>query len=222
MNNSDRKIKHQIIIGMVGSFALLWLLRLTGSFLASILPVSAIEPVNCAMLLSLALPPLLVMVISKDRFSDFGITLSHFPRQIGIGILIGLGMASVLTLLPMSLGLEKLVYTGETYSTAREAIGKLIYFVVCVGIVEEFIFRGFLYHKLKEIYLSDVAPILISSLIFGFFHFKGYNLTQVLMTGLIGAFFCLCKEKIPGCTLLSLAIAHGIHDWLIRILAGIF
>lgn len=174
------------------------------------------------MLLSLALPPLLVMVISKDRFSDFGITLSHFPRQIGIGILIGLGMASVLTLLPMSLGLEKLVYTGETYSTAREAIGKLIYFVVCVGIVEEFIFRGFLYHKLKEIYLSDVAPILISSLIFGFFHFKGYNLTQVLMTGLIGAFFCLCKEKIPGCTLLSLAIAHGIHDWLIRILAGIF
>lgn len=222
MNRSDRKIKQQIVIGIGGSFALLWFWRLIGQLLAPILPPSTAAAVNCAMLMSLALPTLLVMLTAKDHFSKFGISLSHLPKQILLGILIGLAIASVLTLLPMSLGLEKLVYTGESYSTPREAIGKLVYFIVCVGAVEEFIFRGFLYHKLNELCLSEASPILISSLIFGLFHFKGFNLTQVLMTGLIGAFFCLCKRKIPDCTILSLAIAHGIHDWLIRVLAGIF
>lgn len=222
MSRSNRKIKHQIITGMVGSFALLWFLRLTGAYLAPILPEAVHAPVNTAFVLSLALPPLLLMLASKDSFSEYGITLSHLSRQILLGILIGLGMASVLTLLPMSLGLEKLIYTGKTYSTVREAIVQLVYYIFCVGLVEEFIFRGFLYHKLKEICLSDAAPIVVSSLIFGLFHLTGINITQVLMTGLIGVFFCLCRERIPGCTILSLAIAHGIHDWLIRVLSGIF
>jgi len=222
MSRSDVKIKQQIIVGMAVCFALLWLWRLIGRLLAPLLSPFAAGIVNCIMILSLAVIPLLLMLSAKDHFPEFGLTLSHLPKQILLGILIGLGMASVLSLLPMCLGLEKLVYTGKTYSTAGEAIGKLFYFIFCVGLVEEFIFRGFLYHKLKEICLSDAGPILISSLIFGLYHLTGFNLSQVLMTGLIGTFFCLCREKIPGCTILSLAIAHGIHDWLIRVLAGIF
>ncbi|MBR3973705.1 MAG: CPBP family intramembrane metalloprotease [Oscillospiraceae bacterium] len=222
MSRSDDKIKRQIVTGTVGSFAMLWFWRLLGRHLAPLLPASAAGIVNCAMLLSLGLIPLLIMLQANDSFAGFGLTFSHLPKQILIGILIGLAMASVLTLLPMSLGLEKLVYTGETYSTSQEAIRKLFYFIFCVGLVEEFIFRGFLYHKLKEICLSDAAPTLISSLIFGLFHLTGFNLSQVIMTALIGAFFCLCREKIPRCTILSLAIAHGIHDWMIRVLAGIF
>lgn len=219
MGRSSIQIKRELTIGMAGVFLTLVIFRLLSPLIASFVPSSVIPVVNIAAGYSLVLIPLVLMLRAKVDLYEYGITEQHLPRQIGIGILIGLGMGCVLSLLPMALGLKQLVYTGTGYQSTGEALGQLIYYIFVIGVVEEFIFRGFAYHHLKELCLSDLTPIVISSLLFGLYHL---NILQLLTTGLIGAFFCVCRERIPSCTLLSLAIAHGLHDWLIRVFASIF
>lgn len=222
MRRSDKQIKRELTTGMAGVFLTAIALRLLSPLIAGFVPSSMVPFANTVAGYSLMLVPLILMLRSKTDLSDYGITTQHLPQQISTGILIGLGMGCVLSLLPMALGLKQLVYTGSGYHSASEALVRLAYYVFVIGVVEEFIFRGFAYHHLKEVCLSDLMPILLSSALFGLLHFTGLNFTQILTTGLIGAFFCICREKIPNCTLLSLAIAHGLHDWLIRICATIF
>ncbi|HOA32639.1 MAG TPA: CPBP family glutamic-type intramembrane protease, partial [Clostridia bacterium] len=54
-----------------------------------------------------------------------------------------------------------------------------------------------------------------SSLLFGLFHIFNGNIVQVIMTSFLGVLFCLFREKIKGCTLLSLIIAHGSYNAMI-------
>lgn len=217
-----RKAKQEIIIAAASAWLIMLGWRLLAPVLVQNLPPSAVQVVNIISIYSIALFPLWLILRRKEKMSDYGITAQNLPKQVGVGILIGLGMGCVLTLLPMALGLKQLIYTGSGFQSVREATERLAYFILVIGLVEEFIFRGFLYTRLKGICLSDAAPILLSSALFGVFHFSGLNFTQVLTTGLIGAFFCLCRERIPSCTLLSLVIAHGLHDWLIRLCSTFF
>lgn len=216
------RTKLEIVVTAAGCFLIMLAWRLLAPTLVRYLSPAAVQTVNILSIYSLALIPLGLLLKRKAPLCDYGITVLDLPKQVGVGILIGLGMASVLTLLPLALGLKQLVYTGSGFQSAAEALARLAYFILVIGLTEEFIFRGFLYTSLKELCLSDAMPILISSALFGLMHFSGLNFSQVITTGLIGAFFCICREKIPGCTLLSLVIAHGLHDWLIRLCATYF
>ena len=214
-------IKLQILIGMTGVGLMFLIWKAVGFQIAGNISPLLQRVFNILALLSLNLPALLIAFLVKDSLANYGFSRRNLLRQIAIGTGIGLGMAVVLTLIPMLLFGKNSVYTGERYTTAAEAIGGLAYFVFVVGLSEEFIFRGFLYSKLDNYCISDGIPIFLSSALFGLYHFSGFNLIQVLLTGFIGAFFCICKKKIPDCALLSLAIAHGIHDWMIRLLASL-
>lgn len=216
------KAKREIVIAIASLFLITIAWKLLSPILIRHFSPATLQLLNIASIYSLALIPLALLLRSNEAWSDYGITVHQLPKQIGIGILIGLGMGCVLTLLPMALGLKKLVYTGNGFNSTSEAMIRLYYFIFVIGLVEEFIFRGFLYTRLKDVCLSDLTPILLSSSLFGILHFTGLNFSQVLTAGLIGAFFCICRERIPGCTLLSLIIAHGLHDWLIRLLAAYF
>ena len=214
-----RKIILQLAIGITGTALVFFLWKLLSPALAQCVSPQLQWHINILAIWSMALPPLLIMLFSRDSFSDCGFSAKQLPRQILTGIGIGFAMAGVLTLLPMLLLGKENLYGGPGYQTAADAVKGFIYFVFVVGLSEEFIFRGFLYSKLDNYCATDTTPIVLSSVIFGIYHFSGFNFVQVLIAGLIGAFFCLCKKNIPGCTVLSLAIAHGIHDWMIRLLA---
>lgn len=214
-------IKLQILIGVTGVGIMFLFWKAVGFQIAANISPLLQRAFNIIALLSLNLPALSVAFLVKDNLADYGFSRRNLLRQIAIGTGIGLGMAVVLTLIPMLLFGANSIYTGERYTTAAEAIAGLAYFVFVVGLSEEFIFRGFLYEKLDNFCVSDEMPIFLSSALFGLFHLSGFNLIGILLPGLIGAFFCLCKKKIPGCTLLSLAIAHGIHDWMIRLLTSV-
>jgi hypothetical protein len=106
--------------------------------------------------------------------------------------------------------------TGSTtYTKAWQFTYQFVYDIIGVALTEEFIFRGYIFKKLLEIRNSRRFAILISSLLFGLFHIFNGNLIQVFMTAFLGFLFCMLREKIKGCTLLSLIIAHGIYDALI-------
>jgi len=213
--------KLQIFAGMTGAALVFFLWKMVGFFLAANISPVLLKILNIVAAWSMALPPLLITVFTGGKCADLGLSRKNLLRQIITGVSIGLAMATVLTLLPMLLFGKGAVYGGAGYKTAAEAILGLLYFIFVIGLSEEFVFRIFLYGRLDDICISDGMPIFLSSALFGLLHFSGLNLTQVFLTALIGAFFCLCKKKIPDCTLLSLAIAHGVHDWMIRLLASL-
>ena len=213
-----KNLKLQIVVCAVGVYLMRILWKVVGYFLAGAMSGAAFQAVNIAALFSLAAVPLLIAVLCRDSWEDLGFSKEKIGRQLLVGLMIGLAMAAVLTLVPLWLGLGHLVYGGAYYSGIGQALFGLLYFLVPIGLVEEFIFRGFFLSKLEQVCLSDSMPVVLSSLLFGIAHF---NVMQIVTTGLIGAFFCLCRRKIPYCTVLSLAIAHGIHDWMIRLLPAV-
>ncbi len=170
----------------------------------------------------IALVPIVIMLLAKDKLSNYGFTKEKLPFQIAAGVLVGIAMSLVLTLLPHLFGLGGFVDNGTRYQYLWQFVWEFIYYTLSVACVEEFVFRGFIYQKIKSISQKDVTALVVSSVLFGLFHFLSGNIIQIVITACIGAFFCLCRMKIKHCSTLSLIIAHGIYDALITVWASLF
>ena len=162
----------------------------------------------------LFLVPGILMIVNKEKLSDIGFRKEKIALQIAIGVLIAVSMSLVLTVFPIILGFKDMV--GNTvYTQTWKFVYQFIYAIFGVALAEELIFRGYIFNKLLEIKNSKWFAIIISSLLFGLFHIFNGNIIQVFMTAFLGLLFCIFREKIKGCTLLSLIIAHGVYDAMI-------
>lgn len=168
----------------------------------------------------IALIPIIVMFVNKDKFVDYGFSKDRMKFQIIVGVLIGIAMTVILTLIPHILGIGKYVDSGKRYQYLWQFIYEFFYCIFAVGFVEEFVFRGFVYEKIKNISQTNMIAVIASSVLFGMFHLFSGSIIQMLMTACIGVFFCFCRLKIKNCSTLSLIIAHGIYDALITVLAS--
>ena len=209
------------------------IIRLITGFLGSILGCFGVISFNQYLLMSLplvvrmvlmivvywliALIPIIIVLYDKTPLSYFGFKKEGKSRQIGIGVLLGLAMSFIFTLLPHFLGYGDYVDTGKRYQFAWQFIYEFVWCILAVGAVEEFVFRGFLYEKSKKIFKTDIAAIILSSVLFGMFHIFHGDVGQIVLTGFIGAIFCLCRKYIKNCSTLSLIMAHGIYDALITV-----
>ena len=162
----------------------------------------------------LFLVPGILMLVNKEKLSDIGFVKEKIPLQIGTGVLLAFAMSLILTVLPILFGLKDMV--GSTsYTQAWKIAYQFIYAIFGVALAEELVFRGYIFHKLLNIKNSKWFAIIISSLLFGLFHIFNGNIIQVFITAFIGFLYCIFREKIKGCTLLSLIIAHGVYDAMI-------
>lgn len=168
----------------------------------------------------IVLIPIVVMLVNKDKLADYGFSADKKKFQVIAGILIGVAMSLILTLIPHLLGLGEYVDNGKRYQYLWQFIFEFFYCIVAVGFVEEFVFRGFVYEKIKAISQKDMTAIIGSSVLFGVFHLFSGNIVQMIMTACIGAFFCFCRLKVKNCSTLSLMIGHGIYDALITVWAS--
>lgn len=162
-----------------------------------------------------ALIPILMAILSQDNLVDLGFRKEKIGCQIGIGILIGASLSLILTILPILFGLKDLIGRNKGYDQAWKYLYELLYCVAGVALSEELVFRGIMFHRVLAIKDSKVFAILLSSAAFGLFHVFSGNVVQMLTTALIGAFLCICREKIKNCSTLSLIFAHGLYDALI-------
>lgn len=169
----------------------------------------------------IALIPIIVMFINKDKFADYGFDKNKIVFQIFVGILIGIAMSFIFTLVPHLFGVGTYVDNGKRYQYLWQFIYEFFYCILAVGFVEEFVFRGFFYEKINSISQKDMIAIAGSSILFGAFHIFSGNIVQMIMTMFLGVLFCFCKLKIRNCSILSLIIAHGIYDALITVWASI-
>ena len=168
----------------------------------------------------IALMPIVVMLVNKDRLTDYGFSKNKIWMQIVVGILIGVVMSVVLTLIPHIIGFGEFVDSGKRYKYLWQFAYEFLYCIFSIGLVEEFVFRGFIFEKIKSIGGKDIIAVVISSVLFGVFHLFSGNLVQMIMTAFIGVFFCFCRLKIKNCSTLSLIIGHGVYDALITVFAS--
>lgn len=163
---------------------------------------------------TLFLVPGLLMLMQKEKLRDIGFSREGVPKQIILGLLLALPMSAILTVLPILLGLKDMV-GNFSYTQVWQFVFQFVYSIGGVALAEELVFRGYLFQKLLEIRNSRWFAIIGSSVLFGLFHVFSGNPVQVLMTAIIGLIYCVYREKVRDCSLLSLIIAHGLYDGMI-------
>lgn len=217
---SKRKEWICLIVGFLGAMLGLYGVVAFNQFVLMSLPLGLRMVSTVFVNWLIALIPAIVMLVNKDKLADYGFRTDKKELQVITGVLIGVAMSLVLTLIPHLLGLGGYVDTGKRYKYLWQFVFEFFYCIVAVGFVEEFVFRGFVYEKIKAISQKDLTAMIGSSVLFGAFHLFSGNILQMILTACIGAFFCFCRSKIKNCSTLSLMIGHGVYDALITVWAS--
>lgn len=220
MNVETKKYRLDLMISIIGIAALMFGVILFNQNILMSFPLGVRAVLGILLHWVPAIVPIAIMISKKERLRDLGFSKEKLGLQIILGIIIALAMSFAFTLIPILLGFKDMV-GSTTYTKLWQFIYEFAYRILGVAFAEEFIFRGFIFHKLLKINGSRKYAIIISSLLFGLYHIFNGNIIQVFMTSLIGIFFCLCREKIKNCTITSLIIAHGVYDALIVVLVAI-
>lgn len=219
MKKSDEWIG--LISGFIGSIVGLLVLLIFNLYVLGRLPqpFRAISTFPTYWFVAVAI--IVLMIIFKDKPTSIGFRKEKIGLQILIGIGLGFAMSAVFTFLPHLVGLGEYFCNPRGYTMLWQYCYEFAYCILAVGAAEEFVFRGYLFTKLKNISGKNWVAVLISSVMFGIFHVFGGGLGQALMTTLLGFLLCFFKLKIKNCTLLSLIIAHGVYDALIVVITAV-
>ena len=217
---SKKKEIISLIIGFVGAVAGLYGVVSFNRFVLMSLPIGIRMVCMILTYWLIALIPAIVMIVNKDKLTDYGFSKEKIGMQIIVGILIGTEMSVLLSLIPHLICFGEFVDSGKRYKYLWQFIYEFFYCIFAIGLVEEFVFRGFIFEKIKRVAGKDIIAVIISSVFFGVFHFFSGNLVQMVMTACIGAVFCFCRLKIKNCSTLSLIIGHGVYDALITVFAS--
>lgn len=220
--NERKKIILQLIMGMLGSVAGLIGVNAFNQYLLMNLPIGVRMILMIVTYWVIAVVPLCIMLFAKDKLVDYGFAKEKMGMQVLVGVIIGLCMSCIFTLIPHLAGKGDWVDNGPHYQYLWQFAYDFLYFIIAIGLVEEFVFRGFVLRKIEKFTGSTVGAVLGSSVLFGLFHFLSGNVMQLFGTAIIGLLLCMCKLKIKNCTLLSLIIAHGVYDALITVWLNVF
>lgn len=209
-----------LLVGFLGAMLGLYGVVSFNQFVLMSLPLGVRMISMPAIYWLIAVIPIIVMFVNKDKFVDYGFSKSKIVLQILAGVFVGTAMSLMLTLAPHLLGFGAYVDNGKRYQYLWQFVYEFFYCIVAIGLVEEFVFRGFIYDKIKNISQKEVIAIIGSSVLFGVFHLFSGNLIQMVMTACVGVIWCFCRLKVKNCSTLSLIIAHGIYDALITVWAS--
>lgn len=223
MEVKDRKkIMIHIVIAIIGVVASLLGVNVFNQYVLMSMPLVWRMVLAIVTYLVIAIVPFGVIIFHKDKWSDYGFSKEKIGYQVLIGVAIALCMSFVFTVIPHLAGKSDWVNNQHQYQYMWQFIYDFVYYIFAIALVEEFLFRGFFYTKMEILFGSSAGAIVGSSILFGLFHFLSGNIVQIILTGIIGAIFCICRVKIKNCTLLSVIIAHGVYDALITVWLNIF
>lgn len=204
----------QLIVAIIGVFITIFGVSMFNRYLLMQFPIGVRMVLMIVSQWIIMLVPAILIMVNKDKLSYFGMVTENISHQILIGVILALLMSLILTIVPILLGFKEKIGNTSYYKPWQFAYD-FVYSIIGVALAEEFVFRGYIFHKLLEVKDSRWFAIIVSSILFGLFHIFNGNLIQVIMTSFIGFLYCVLREKIRNCTLLSLVITHGLYDGMI-------
>lgn len=134
-------------------------------------------------------------------------------RHYLIGCLIALALSLMIAVIPAACGFS--LVGGHANWSWFTLIFQLLFCVLVVGPVEEFIFRVYLQDVFKSLFPRHPwIGVVIAALLFGLFHLINGNLIQVLFAFGIGLVLGFAKHTIKDCGYPGVALGHGLYDFL--------
>lgn len=163
------------------------------------------------------LVPICFMRMEHIKLDEIGITTNKLFTQVITGVVIGSSVAVIIVGLTALLGFKEQL-GNPLYEEGWQYIFYLFYTIFAVGLFEEIFFRGYIYKKILDVENNKWFAIIVSSMIFGVCHFAGngnffQNVPQVLLATIMGIVYCILREKVRSCTLISLIFMHGMYDF---------
>lgn len=205
--------KKVILIVVIMYLQLFLMMAFQLNFLMSF-PISARIVITFLLQWFFLIMPIIGIKKKWYTLADYGFSKDNIVKQILIGLVLGLIFVFFTCFLPILAGLREWV-GSQTVGEAWMFIYYFFYIFFAVALVEEILFRGFLFNVLYDMRSSKWFAIIVSSVIFGFFHILQGSIIQVIVTTFIGLIFCLAREKIKDCTTLSLIVFHGVNNFMI-------
>jgi uncharacterized protein len=89
----------------------------------------------------------------------------------------------------------------------------LLFTCITAGIIEEFIFRGYMFPRLEMIFRNNKLAILISSFLFGIMHYNYGTLIQTLGPMVFGVILALQYQKYKSIKIVT--ISHFLWDLIV-------
>lgn len=157
-------------------------------------------------IIPMALIPLAYIQFMHLPLAFLGITLTHVPLHLLIGLLVGIGMAAFAATYRMYI-----VGPWFRKPTTSDQCFQTIFYLFINGPVEELFFRGFLLAIVTQWSHSLFLGWLVSTVVYTLYHKLGkWNWRSVGGVGLAGLIFSLVYLFLPGPhSLLAVVIVHG-------------
>jgi len=134
-------------------------------------------------------------------------------RQYLVGAAIALSLSAVIAIIPVLCGFS--LIGGHIVFSWFDIIYHFLFFFLIIGPVEEFIFRVYLQDAFVSFFEKHKwLGVVIAAFLFGLWHIINGNIIQALFTFGIGLVFGFAKHKIKGCGYVSVALGHGLYNFL--------
>lgn len=170
--------------------------------------------------ISLAANPFIAGKITNNHLGPLIFKKDDILKQISAGLYVFSISAAVLTIVSLIVGNYKYFLIGPKQTDIVFIIYNIFFYILFVGMGEEILFRGYFMQRIEEVSGSKKIAVVLSSVIFGLWHFPGgQDFLQVFITAFLGAFYGVSLYKIKDCSVLSLIIAHGLYNIYIIFLA---
>ena len=112
---SSKKESICLIVGFLGAMLGLYGVVAFNQFVLMSLPLILRMISMIFIYWSIALIPIIVMLVNKDKLVDYGFSKDKMKFQIIVGVLIGIAMSLILTLIPHLFGFGEYVDSGRRY-----------------------------------------------------------------------------------------------------------
>lgn len=153
-----------------------------------------------------------VLIWKEKRYTALQYTGSFFL----IFLILIIGMVLINFLYSLT-GLNKTsTALADTIDILRDHFLLAVFTALTAGIVEEFIFRGYMQPRLERLLKNSSASIIISSLLFGLLHYKYGTVINVIEPFFIGLVFAVYYWKYRNIKMII--FCHFVWD-IISILA---
>jgi hypothetical protein len=143
--------------------------------------------------------------------TEVGFSFDRLHNQLLIALLgLPLGFVEFLIVKPVSINIA---------AASDEIFMWVIILIICVGFLEEFIFRGILFNVALKV-LGDKKALYFTSLLYAALTISGQSFVIVIYAFLISILFC--RLFVWRKSILGLSLAHGLINITVYVICPLF